>query len=488
MTGARDRGAERHDPGAETRDRGARSRDRGGGAAPPDPLDAARDALAGREAWLVGGAVRDRLLGRPTDDVDVALAGDPRRAARAIAKATGGAAFRLSGAFGAWRVVGPGHSWHVDLVPLRDADIAADLAARDFTINAMAQPLAGGGVLDPHGGRADLEARRVRMVSEAALAADPLRTLRAVRLATELSLEIEPATRRAAAAHAPEIERVAPERVFAELKRIVTADRAREGLAAMEDLDLMRAVLPELTTLHGVQQNEFHHADVFDHTLEVLDAVQQLERDPWVADLLAEPLADDLTRGGGMRFAALLHDAAKPQTRGVRPDGRVTFIGHDAAGAALARDVLRRLRASQRLVEYVAALTLHHLRLGFLVHERPLSRRSVWRYLRATEPYSADVTIFTVADRLATRGRNADAAIAVHVELAREMLDHALAERAAAPQPPLVRGDELARALDLPPGPRLGELLAQLEEDRYVGDIATKDDAVRRARELLRTG
>jgi poly(A) polymerase len=449
------------------------------------PLEAAREALAGREAWLVGGAVRDRLLGRATDDVDVSLDGDPRVAATAIARATGGVAFELSGAFGAWRVVGPGHGWHVDLVSLRDGDIAADLAARDFTVNAMAQPLEGGDLLDPHGGRADLEARCLRMVSAAALAADPLRTLRAVRLVVELDLRLDPETANAAAQHAPGIARVAPERVFGELKRIVTAPAARAGLELMDAHGLTAAVLPELTALHGVEQNEFHHADVYEHTLEVLDAVARLEGDrdllgDRAPDLLAEPLADELTRGGAMRFAALLHDAAKPQTRGERPDGRVTFIGHDRAGADLARAVLRRLRASQRTIDYVAALTLHHLRLGFLVHERPLDRRAVWRYLRATAPWSDDVTIFTVADRLATRGRNADEAIAAHVELAREML-------AIEPGPaePLIRGDDLARELGIAPGPRLGELLARLEEDRFAGAIATRDDAIARARELL---
>jgi poly(A) polymerase len=333
----------------------------------------------------------------------------------------------------------------------------------------------------------------VRMVSEAALAEDPLRTLRAVRLVTELELELDPATAAATAAHAREIDRVAPERVFGELKRIVTAPDARRGLEVMDAHGLTAAVLPELTTLRGVQQNEFHHADVHDHTLEVLDAVAALERDPAaaglgdqagaVAELLGAPLADELTRAGGMRFAALLHDAAKPQTRAVRPDGRVTFIGHDSAGAELARAVLRRLRASQRLIDYVAALTLHHLRLGFLVHERPLGRRSIWRYLRATAPWSADVTVFTVADRLATRGRNADEAIAAHLELAREMLAATLAEPPV--REPLIRGDELARELGIVPGPRLGELLAQLEEDRYAGEIATRDEAVARARELL---
>src|SRR6185312_12092680 len=421
-----------------------------------------------------------RLLGRPTDDLDISLDGDPRRAARAIARATGGAAFQLSGAFGAWRVVGPGHGWHVDLVELRDADIGAGLAARDFTINAMAEPLAGGPVLDPHGGRADLEARRVRMVSRGALAEDPLRTLRAIRLVTELDLTLDEDTGRAVAAHAPAIDEVASERVFGELKRVVTADRARTGLALMDRYGLMAAVLPELEQLKGVEQNVFHHADVYDHTLEVLDAVAVLERGAQgevIAERLAEPLGDELTKGGGMRFAALLHDAAKPATRGELPDGRVTFVGHDAAGAELARGVLRRLRASQRLSDFVAALTLHHLRLGFLVHEQPLDRRSVWRYLRATAPYSPEVTIFTVADRLATRGRNAEEAIAAHVALAHELLGHALAD---APREPLVRGDDLARELGIRPGPRLGELLARLEEDRFAGEIATRDDAIRR--------
>jgi putative nucleotidyltransferase with HDIG domain len=457
------------------------------------PFEAARAALAGREAWLVGGAVRDRLLGRPTDDVDLALEGDPRRAAREIARTAGGTAFELSGAFRAWRVVGPGHAWHVDLVALRDGDIAADLAARDFTINAMAEPLAGGELLDPHGGRADLEDRRLRMVSETALADDPLRTLRAVRLITELSLELDEATARAARRHAAGIARVAPERVFGELKQVVTSHDAMRGLALMLELGLTDVVLPELAALRGVQQNEFHHADVYDHTLQVLDAVRALETDAAgraglgeagdaVTALLAEPLADELTRGGAMRFAALLHDAAKPQTRGVRPDGRVTFVGHDAAGADLARTVLRRLRASQRLIDYVAALTRHHLRLGFLVHERPLDRRTLWRYLRATAPYSADVTAFTVADRLATRGRNADAAIDAHLELAREVMPAALAEP---PREPLVRGDDLARELGIEPGPRLGELLAELEEDRYAGAVTTREQAIARARERL---
>ena len=458
------------------------------------PLEAARDIFGGREAWIVGGAVRDRILGRATTDLDLATGEDPKEAAKALARATGGAPFRLSGAFGAWRVVGPGHSWHVDVVVLRDGDIAADLAARDFTLNAMAEPLAGGELLDPHGGRADLEARRLRMVSPHALADDPLRTLRAVRIAVDLELTIEPDTAAAIAREAPGLERVAAERVFGELKQLIRSPAVRTGLQLMDAHGITAQVLPELLPLRGVEQNRYHHLDVLDHTLEVLDQVVAIERDPLAAgfgehadavgELLLEPLADELTRGGSMRIAALLHDAAKPWTRIERPDGGFGFPGHDREGAILARSVLRRLRASEKLADHVAALCLHHLRLGFLVHERPLDRRGLWRYLRATDPYSADVTVFTVADRLATRGEKSEPAIRAHLELARGVLGPALERRAAGPPAPLLRGDELARELGLRHGPELGELLALLEEDRFAGAIRTREEALRRAREL----
>jgi poly(A) polymerase len=449
------------------------------------PLRSVRESLGSRPAWLVGGSVRDVLMDRSLEDIDLVVPGDAETGARDLAQAVRGHVFPLSERFGAWRVIAPDRSWQADLTPVRGDSIEADLALRDFTVNAMAVPLAGGELLDPHGGRADLEARRVRMVAPTAFADDPLRTLRAVRLVVELDLRIDPATASAVAAHARWIDSVAPERVFGELKRIVTARAARTGVELMDAHGLTEAVLPELAALRGIEQNEFHHADVHEHTLEVLDAVARLERDrdllgDRAPDLLGEPLADELTHGGAMRFAALLHDAAKPQTRGERPDGRVTFIGHDRAGADLARAVLRRLRAAQRTIDYVAALTLHHLRLGFLVHEQPLDRRAVWRYLRATAPWSDDVTIFTVADRLATRGRNAEEAIAAHVELAREMLTVE-----PPPAEPLVRGDDLARELGIARGPKLGELLAQLEEDRFAGAVATRDDAIARARELL---
>ena len=157
-----------------------------------DGLNAARAALAGERAWLVGGAIRDRVLGRATLDVDVIVDGDPAAAARAVARAAGRAAcFSLSEDFGAWRVVPRDSSWQLDVEPLRGGSLEADLALRDFTVNAIAEPIEGGAPIDPLGGLADLSARRLRMAGSGAFAEDPLRVLRLVRLAVELDLQAD---------------------------------------------------------------------------------------------------------------------------------------------------------------------------------------------------------------------------------------------------------------------------------------------------------
>jgi putative nucleotidyltransferase with HDIG domain len=468
-------------------------------------LDVARTALAGSRAWLVGGYVRDRLLERPTLDVDVVVDGDPAQAARAIARAAPRAAcFALSEDFGSWRVVARVHAWQVDVEPLRGHTIEADLALRDFTVNAIAEPIEGGAPIDPLGGAADLRAGRLRMAGPQAFAADPLRVLRLVRLAVELELEPDAETLRSAVAHATGLGGVSAERVFVELRRIVAARHVRRGLELMDELDVTAVVLPELEVLRGVQQSRFHHLDVYGHTLEVLDRVVELTSDDldWgveldacigghraeIKPLLMQPLADELTRGEALRWGALLHDAAKPLTREVRPaDGRVTFFGHDVRGAELAREVLGRLRTSERLRAHVAALVRHHLRLGFLVHEpQPLARRTVFAYLYACAPVEVDVTLLSIADRLATRGDRAQQAVQAHLTLAGELLADALRWHEQGPPSPLLRGDELARALEIPTGPRIGELLEQLAAAQYAGELASREQALDYARRLAR--
>jgi poly(A) polymerase len=455
---------------------------------------AARAGLATHPGvWVVGGALRDALLGAALiADLDLVVSGaDAQTPARAIAKATGRTAFPLSEEFGAWRVVGDG--WLCDITPMQGERIEDDLALRDFTINALALPLFGGTVVDPFGGERDLAERTLRLVAPDAYERDRLRPLRLVRLATELSFEVEPQTAAATRQWGPRVTEAAGERIFAELRRIVIAPRVAAGVRLASELSVLGAVLPELEALRGIEQSHFHHLDVFDHTIEVLNSL--IEIDSHLADyfpgdapelraVLDEPLADELTRGQALRFAALLHDIGKAETRRLTDSGRVTFIGHDAVGAEMVRKLCVRLRTSERFREFVARITRHHLVLGFLVHERPLSSRAVYRYLKLCSPVEVEVTLLTCADRLATRGKNAEAAIEAHLDLARELMSAALRWRAEGPPRAPLRGDELAHELGIEPGPDLGRLLAELEEASYAGEVTTPDQAVEYARRL----
>ncbi len=460
----------------------------------PEPL-ATLSGLVQR-AWLVGGAVRDRALGRETADFDVVLDEPPAGVARALGRAADAFSFELSREFGHWRVVARDRAWQVDLTPLDGGSIEEDLARRDLTINAIARPLAEDAWIDPFGGLADLRARRLRAVSERSFRGDPLRVLRLARIACELGFEIDAGTLSLARSSAAALGSVAAERVFAELRRVICAPSAVQGLRLMERVGATAVVLPELEALRGVQQSRFHHLDVLEHTLLTLQETISLVDSPArlagsraaaLAAVLAQPLADELTRGQALRLGALMHDIAKPQTRAVTPEGRITFMSHDREGADLCASILGRLRASERLIAHVGALTRHHLRLGFLVRDMPLDRRAVYAYLRATAPVGVDVTVLSVADRLATRGDNAEVAIARHLELAEGMVVEALDWLADPPRPP-VRGDELARALSVTPGPLIGRLLADLEEASFAGEIAGPEEAIEHARTLLAAG
>lgn len=455
---------------------------------------ASRRGLGGDErAWIVGGAVRDAALGRDVTDLDLAVAGDPGAAARAIAKETDAHAFELSAEFGTWRVVPRRHDWQIDVTALRGETIEADLAERDFTIGAVAVPLAGGEPIDPYAGLADLADKQLRAVAEKSFLDDPLRLLRAARLAAELELEIEPRTVALARAAAARAGDPAGERQLAELRQLLGGPDPLRGLRLLDELGLTAVVLPEVETLRGVEQGPNHHLDVYDHTLAVLEHTLEVEGDldrfageraGEVADLLEEPLADEMSRRTALRFGALFHDIAKPATRAEK-DGFVGFRGHDQVGAEIIGGICARLRASRRLTQHLQALALHHLRLGFMIPEMPLAPRRVHAYLRATEPVAVDVTLLTVADRLSARGSGPIAApemVAAHLQLAREMIAAGLDWRREGPPQPLLRGDELAAELGIEPGPELGSALAELEAAQYAGEVTDRAGALEHLR------
>jgi putative nucleotidyltransferase with HDIG domain len=457
--------------------------------AAPLPAAASRALGGGEGVWIAGGAVRDAALGREVTDLDLAVAGDPGPVAKALGRELGEHAFELSAEFGTWRVVAPGRGWQVDVTRLRGDSIEADLAARDFTVGAVAVPLGGASVLDPFEGLADLERGVLRAVGPATFSEDPLRLLRAARLAVELNLTVDPGTIALAHDGAGRAAEPAGERQLAELRRLLASPDPLRGLALLDELRLTAVVLPELEGTKGVEQGPNHHLDVHGHTLEVLERTLEIEADlprfvgskrgDEAVAMLAEPLADEMDRAVALRFGALFHDIAKPLTRAER-NGFVGFKGHDVEGATTIGEIMGRLRASRKLTRYLQALTLQHLRLGFLIPEVPLPPRRIHEYLRATEPVTVDVTLLTVADRLSARGHGPIARpemVEAHLALAREMVAAALDWRRDGPPEPLLRGDEIAAELGIE-GPEIGAKLAELEAAQYAGEVADRDQAL----------
>jgi poly(A) polymerase len=457
----------------------------------PEGIDAIRRRVPLDHGWLVGGSVRDLLLGRPVTDVDLVVDGDPGGAARRVARALGGSAFPLSERHGAWRVVLPDAT--IDISASRGT-IDQDLGLRDFTVNAVALPIAGGEPIDPHGGRHDLDRRVLRAVSPQVFADDPLRLLRLPRIAYELGFGIERPTEQLAREHAALADRPSGERIFMEMTRLLGGERPAKALRLAESLGVLDVVLPEVVPLRGLSQSAHHQFDVWEHTLHVVEAVADIGDHPEhylpahadrVRRELGTVVGDELTAGIALRIAAIFHDIAKPQTRREHGEGRVSFMGHDAAGAEAVSSVLGRWKASNRLVAFCRIMVAEHLSLGFSVPDRPLGRRQAHRYLLATQPWPASSIVLSLADRLSTRGaRSRLRHLRRHAETASELLG-LIELLESETSEPLLRGDEIAAETGAS-GPAIGRLVAGLAEEQAALAVTTREEAMAFVREQVR--
>ena len=438
-------------------------------------------------AYFVGGCVRDVRLGLPVTDVDVVVPGDPATVARRLARETGGSPFALSEAHGAWRVVLDGRT--LDITAQRGGDILADLGERDFTVNAMAIPVDGDGeasVVDPFGGLGDLAEGRLRLVSERVFTDDPLRLLRLARIAHELGFEVDSDAERLARRDAHLADRPAGERIYAEVRRLMTPDHPDAAVRLLDGLGVLDVILPEAAPMHGCEQSPFHHLDVFEHTLQVLDASADIAAHPEhylprhaesLRAALDQTVGDELDARTALRLAVLFHDIEKPSTRTVSDDGRIGFMGHDRKGAETAARILKRWRAATSTIRFCALLVAEHLRLGFMVHDRPIDRRDGYRYLKATAPHTHASVVVSLADRFATRGvRARQAYVRAHTQTADELLQ-VVAELESEDREPLLRGDEISDMTGAT-GPRIGQLVDALAEEQAAGAVTTRDEAV----------
>jgi len=450
-------------------------------------------------AWLVGGCVRDLLLGRAPVDIDITTQ-QAEPLARRFAGLTGGTLVAMDPERGVWRVAIRGKV-HFDFCGFRDHEIIGDLHGRDFTINAVALRLpedsvvTPGGVLDPFEGMKDLQEGTLRMVSHSAFRDDPCRILRAFRFLADLRLTVEEDTWHALRVEADRLPLVAPERLLTEWWKLCAGPYAAASVRHMDEAGVLGVLFPELEDAKGVEQNVFHHLDVWEHLLLTMTLASRFLQHPAEAfqDLQPSfaPLLEDEHRRARLVFIALIHDLGKPGTRSVK-DGKVHFYQHDLLGAEMAAAICRRLRTSREDQIAVCTVIRHHLRPLFLLQataKNGPSRRAMGNFFDDAGDYALEIMALALADKSASQGAATDPEIVENMRrLYRDLFAFYRANYAPAAAHPLLTGADLTQYLRLPPGPRVGQILRLARKLQIQGQLTSRDEAMAWAAEQVKQG
>ena len=428
---------------------------------------AARLARAGHIAWFAGGCVRDLLLHREPKDYDIATSATPDQVVALFPHA-----HQVGAHFGV--VVIRHHGHQIEIATFRTdgcyldgrrpesvefATPEDDAQRRDFTVNGLFENPATGEIIDHVNGLADLASRTLRAIGTPAdrFREDALRLLRAIRFAVHLDFEIEPATWDAIRTHASCLTRISPERIRDEFSRILTSPRRARGLELLVSSGLVRHFLPEVLPLVGCEQPpEWHpEGDVFTHTRIMLDMLPD--------DALLE-----------LCLAVLLHDIAKPPTQTFdREANRIRFNGHDALGAEMAADILRRLRYPNQVIEEVSFMVSRHMQFMNVQNMRTAKLK---RFM-SSPTFDQELELHRV-DCASSNG------FTDNLEFLLEKREEFAAEPLI--PPPLVTGHDLIR-LGLQPGPRFREILESIQNDQLEGLLATREEALQRVARLLQS-
>jgi poly(A) polymerase len=454
----------------------------------------------GVELFTVGGALRDICLGRAVEDVDVAMSGDVLAFAREFANHLGAAYVPLDPERGEVRVVYRRRDV-LDLARIRGETIITDLQWRDFTINAMACPLvallthAAPALIDPHGGWPDLRAHTIRLVSPSGFRDDPLRQLRAFRLAANLDFTIEPMTLAAMEPAAPHLIEVAAERVHRELFRLFAAPSSSAQLTAMARLGLLGILFPELAAVPPSLPYQLgDRLAALEHAILTYQAVEDLISEP-VSHL--QPIAEAVAkyfqseeRQALVKCAALVHtmgDAALHSDVAVNP---ITAVTSGEEHTQPWEQIGNRLKLSRKRIDYVKTLIIHYrsmLQLAMLEAQGHLTLRSVHGWCRGVEDSMLGVFVLAIGHALARGpGQTSEPGATLLAQLAPRVWD--LYRQRILPvmtAPRLVTGDDLQQVFQLTPSPRFKVLLDELEVAQVEGRVRTRAEALQWVEEQL---
>jgi len=446
--------------------------------------------------YLVGGSVRDLLIGdQAIKDIDLLMPSGSEKVARSFADVIGGSFFFLDEERRITRVVKQEADATVqfDFTNFEGADLHADLARRDFTVNAMAVDLKAflatgslDGLIDLFEGREDVRQRLIRVADPRVLDEDPLRLLRAVRFAATLGFSIEKGTAEQIRGRADLVAKPSAERIRDELFQILGLLGAGRHLLLMESLGLLNKLLPELEPLKDFAPGKHHLYDLFTHSIkaaEYTDAV--IANLPVLTPVYAatvishldEQLEQFVTRRAALRFACLLHDNAKAETYSRDDEGDIHFFGHDQVGAVKAQAVCERFRLSNDTTSVVARLIKHHMRPLNLAAPGGPSKRALYRYCRDLKDAVPESIVLSLADAQATAEVMPAEGFTDTQKLSGQVLDYYYGKFRKAEAKPFVTGKDLI-AHGMKPGPKFREVLDEIRERQAEGALKDRHEAL----------
>ena len=462
--------------------------------------------------YLVGGAVRDALLGRPSHDLDFVVAHNSLKTARKVADILEGAYFTLDEEFQVGRVMlaAEGQPRQVlDFVKLQGENLEEDLHKRDFSVNAMAVSLADlGSLIDPLGGLQDLHQRRLKPCSDQSLSADPVRVLRAVRMSAKYQLTIPPETRRLIVEAVPGLENVSAERLRDEFLKTLEAPKPAASLRILDHFGALESVIPQIMAIKGVEQSPPHIYDLWEHslhTVHALEGILQLLDENYTHDNemggdlfsgllsqrlgryrteisahLAEELVPERSSLGIIFLAALLHDIGKPDHRQVLEDGRIKFPGHEQRGAEIAAEIGAGLKLSKAEIQRLSRTVGGHTRPWHLAADgAPPGKKTIYRFWRDLGAAGIDVCLLELADLRGVYGHTLTKDLMErHLDTVRGLLEAYFESPEVVSPQPLLDGHDLIEEFELEPGPVIGELLNDLIEAQVEGKVRIREEAL----------
>jgi poly(A) polymerase len=479
-----------------------------------------------RNVFLVGGFLRDLLLGRETKDFDLVPEGNAEKFASNFAREAGGSFVLLDEKNKVYRVVKQRISkkkgkeiFNLDFSQMRGEKIEDDLLLRDFTINAMAVrldiveeklrtftgvKLSRESIIDPCGGMVDLRKKLIRKISPRIFNDDPLRLLRGYRLAVTLGFSIEKETENEVRRKVDLIKRVARERIRDELFKILSIPQSYRYIRRLNRVGLLSRIIPEMEMMKERPENYYHREGLWGHSLETLRSVEEIlesltklfpRMSGKILTHLEEKVYGGIERKTLLKWAAIFHDIGKPKTVR-REKGRVRFFGHEEAGTSLVIEIMERLKFSNKAIKIVDRMIESHMRPGNLSEAPRLTDRAIHRFFRDLSEEGVDTLLLSLADRYSYFKTGLDLnkepaleinrkSIKRHEKTVRKMLSKYYYHKERILPKPLVRGDEVIERFNLPQGPVIGKLLKRLEEAQAGGKLKNREEALQFLKKIL---